>query len=110
MHFNKIIKFEEIESKEIKKNLFRLSAYLEQKLANFPLSVNIAVEADNFLLNQIDVTQIEYVIPFKPEEYNLIKDEVDYLIYFIVDNLPILKSGYIKNDEKQFYLIFKQEL
>ena len=96
---------------ETKTIISKISDLLESQLINYlaehkRLYFEIAPDGFEFIRTN---EKIEYIISLHLEDYNLIKNEIDYLLYYVVDNMPVLKSAYIKNEDDFKYIVFEQK-
>jgi len=97
-----------VNNEEIKINKWKIADILQARLIDY-LAENLSIiEAIvNIEHRKVENAKIEYFIKLSPKNYNLIKDELDHAMHFVVDGLDSLESGYIKKCDNCFLIIFK---
>ena len=102
-----------MKSDEIQTNTWKISDLLQSQLGDYEKGIGpltMAMESDGIEVKEDkDRGKIQYIVTIPLAEFNLIKEEIDYVLYFVVDNIPDLESAYIENGESCNYLIFEQK-
>ena len=101
-------------SYEIQTNVYKISDILQSQLIGYEKGIGpltLAMECDGIEVKEdIGRGKIQYIVTIPLAEFDLIKEEIDYVLYFVVDNMPPLESGYVENGEDCNYLIFEQKI
>lgn len=99
-----------MDSNKIKINTYIMSDLLQSQLINYLTSrkLLLAIEPNSIQI-KFSKNNIEYIIVLQSAEFNLIKKEIDYILSYILDNMPILKSAFIKQGKNNSSIIFCQE-
>jgi|GEM_PF-3078932 len=98
-------------SDEIRINKSIISDLLHSQWINYlgeNLELIYALESTSIKVEKVSDKKIKYIIKLKPKEFNIIKDSLEYVLYYVVDNMPSLNSGYIQNGKNCNYIIFEQ--